>query len=130
MKPPPVCSSISCSVWCVSSVDFPVAIKTVSSMKARVSLLGCSCAMSMRSALYIMYIIMERGSPCPIPLVIGIQSDLWPSNMSFVFLSSRTCSVKLTSESRIFRCYMLCRRHSVTVFASIMYSNDLAFMTP
>ena len=74
-NPPLLLSSMLSSIWCVSQKVFPMARNVVSSTNANVS----SClplAVLTRSELYMIYNIIERGLPCPIPLIMLNHSDV------------------------------------------------------
>ena len=117
--PPPSRSNMSSRMVCVSWKLGPMARKAVSSTNAKVhSVFFRSLAISIRSELYMTYRIMESGSPWPIPLVMGIQSDRYPSNLSWVHRSVSKRLVKSMRDNGRRLDFMLCNSLSVTAFGN------------
>ena len=115
--PPFSLSSMFLRIEWVSSKVLPIAMNAMSSTKASVSS-ELPSAVSTRSELYMMNRSIEKGSPCPIPLVIGNQSDRKSSNHSLVFLPLSRFSVKFTIVGGRRRVRILWRSQSVTVFGN------------
>lgn len=63
-----------------------------------------------------MYSIIERGSPCPILLVMSNQSEEQSSKCSLVFLPDSSCLVYLTISGGSHLHFMLCSSLSVMAF--------------
>jgi hypothetical protein len=71
---------------------------------------------------------MERGSPYPIPLLITMGSNMYPSNFSMVILLVSILLIKLVILLGTLHFYRLCSSHARTAFGNVpsMSKNSMA----